>query len=146
MSKYILFVDDVRRPRECMHYMLGRIFDINMYRKDDWIIARSYKEFIDHIRDRGMPDFVSFDHDLADEHYMKTHVSDFPEYYSDGTYKEKTGYDCAAFLIEYCMDNNEKFPPYAIHSQNPVGTANIQSLIDNYKKYVNTPVSRAKLY
>lgn len=143
MSKYILFVDDIRRPRECMQYMLGRIFDINMYRKEDWVIVKNYREFTQYIKDNGAPDFVSFDHDLADEHYMKKHTSDFPEYYNDGTYKEKTGYDCAAFLIEYCMDNNIKFPPFAIHSQNPVGTDNIKSLIENYKKYVNSPVTRA---
>ncbi len=76
-----------------------------------------------------MPLFVSFDHDLADEHYHKNP--------NDSSFKEKTGYDCAKWLIEYCIDKSLKFPNYQVHSMNPIGKDNIISLIENYKNLSN---------
>ena len=48
---------------------------------------------------------------------------------------EKTGYHCAKWLIEYCIDNNEKLPAEIyIHSMNPAGSMNIKSLFETYYK------------
>ena len=73
----------------------------------------SYKEFIDFIQNKGIPDFISFDHDLG---------------------IEETGYDCAKFLVEYCLDHNLTIPNFTVHSQNPVGKENIEKLLNNFRK------------
>ncbi|WP_099365490.1 cyclic-phosphate processing receiver domain-containing protein [Sphingobacterium sp. 1.A.4] len=74
--------------------------------------ARSYAEFVKYIEKNGLPDFISFDHDLG---------------------LEKSGYDCAIWLVNYCMDNVLMLPDFEVHSQNPVGKENISSLLYNFK-------------
>lgn len=98
---YKLFIDDERYP-------IG----------DDWVIARSHDEVMDIILDRGMPIFVSFDHDLGEN--------------------KLTGYDIAKTMVEYAMDGNA-FPKdfaFYVHSQNPVGKANIEAYLNNYMKVI----------
>lgn len=50
---------------------------------------------------------------------------------------EKTGYDCAKWLVEYCLDNNLKLPKWNIQSANPVGKDNINGLLLSFSKNVN---------
>ena len=59
------------------------------------------------------------------------------EYQEKQQYKEKTGLECAKWLIDYCIDNNQELPNYLCHSQNPVGKDNILGLLDNFNKYEN---------
>ena len=59
------------------------------------------------------------------------------EYQEKQQYKEKTGLECAKWLIDYCIDNKQKLPNYLCHSQNPVGKDNILGLLDNFNKYEN---------
>lgn len=67
---YKLFLDDIRNPTECSLYMYKRIGKENLsYLDEDWVVVRNYSEFIGAIFDRGLPNLVSFDHDLAHEHY-----------------------------------------------------------------------------
>jgi hypothetical protein len=95
----------------------------------NWVVVRNYDEFVKIIIEKGMPEMISFDHDLADEHY------DFNKPYGD--YKEKTGFHCAKWLINYCIDNKMELPAVIlIHSANPAGSANIKSLFDTYQKYL----------
>jgi hypothetical protein len=44
----------------------------------------------------------------------------------------KTGLDCAKFLVEYCLDNQIHKINFQVHSQNPVGKENIESLLNNF--------------
>jgi hypothetical protein len=124
---YKLFLDDVREPVQVkwVELPLG-----------PWEIVRNYQQFVDHITKNGLPSFVAFDHDLADEHYrpsMYNKDGHYTNYYTDGTFKEKTGYDCAKWLIEYCINNNRIFPEYEVHSMNPIGKINIRSIVENFK-------------
>jgi hypothetical protein len=49
-------------------------------------------------------------------------------------------YDCAKWLINYCIDNKKELPAeILIHSMNPVGSANIKSLFDSYYKFKKLP-------
>ncbi|HEX5185705.1 MAG TPA: cyclic-phosphate processing receiver domain-containing protein [Nitrososphaeraceae archaeon] len=130
---YNLFLDDIRCPEECVHYMHRRIGPKNpLYIEEDWKIARNFDEFIYHIQVYGLPKLISFDHDLADIHYNpKTQQESF-------AYNEKTGYDCAKWLINYCIDNKEKLPEYFVHSMNLVGTENILNLFKSYEKTTYT--------
>ena len=99
---YRLFLDDERFPPEGC----------------DTLVARSYYQFVNTILTRGLPRYISFDHDLG---------------------VGKTGLDCAKWLADYCMDHKLEptFEVY-VHSQNPVGKANIESFFSSFKK--NYPV------
>jgi hypothetical protein len=48
--------------------------------------------------------------------------------------EEKTGFDCAKWLVEYCLDNKLQLPLYNIQSANPVGKANIDGLFKSFIK------------
>ena len=125
-----LFLDDIRIPKDCVNGLVPSHLN-KMYWDGDWDIVRSYNEFVDWINKNGLPDFISFDHDLADIHYGM----DFSTII-DNPHIEKTGYDAAKWLGDYCMDNKIKLPDYIVHSQNPVGKANIQGYLDNVKKFI----------
>jgi hypothetical protein len=125
-----LFLDDIRIPKDCVNGLVPSHLN-KMYWDGDWDIVRSYNEFVDWINKNGLPDFISFDHDLADIHYGM----DFSTII-ENLHIEKTGYDAAKWLGDYCMDNKIKLPDYIVHSQNPVGKANILGYLDNVKKFI----------
>lgn len=104
---YNLFLDDMRNPNKFLD-------DVR-----SWEIARNHREFTRIIQQRGLPRFISFDHDLP---------YDNPEWP-----QEKTGYDCAKWLIEYCMRTHQQLPEWQVHSMNVVGKSNIENLLKNYE-------------
>ena len=116
-----LFLDDTRNPPDFT-----------------WDVVRSFPQFVAYINLHGVPDVISFDHDLGDEHYnvwedtpqVIIHSDKEIEYHY-GKFAEKTGYDCAKWLIE-----NKHLPHTCIvHSMNPVGKKNIEFLLENaYKR------------
>lgn len=122
-----LFLDDERIPSDVTWITIPFA---------NWVIVRNYQEFVDHINENGIPQFVTFDHDLADQHYQVTieEVNSFE--YDDGDLKktfdygpEKTGFDCAKWLVDYCHTNNIDFPPFMVHSMNPIGKKRISDYI-----------------
>lgn len=132
---YNLFLDDVRMPKDAFGYM-----HLPIYISVDWIVVRNYYAFITLIENKGIPEIISFDHDLADEHY------DYQEQFNNNDIydivEEKTGYHCAKWLIDYCMDNEKELPAeIIIHSMNPAGSMNIKSLFNTYiKVYGKKPI------
>lgn len=121
VRKINLFLDDVRMPEAAFHYTMNPI-----YRNWKWVVVRDYNEFVEHIEKYGMPRFISFDHDLADVEYDPvTQRESF-------SYHEMTGYECAKWLVEYCIDNDEELPDYYVHSANPVGAKNIHGYLENF--------------
>ena len=128
----VLWLDDLRNPYLDIE---GRVPKVGG--TVEWVL--NYEQFVQWIEKFGLPDIISFDHDLADEHYTP------PEYWHDyevskkyqesQDYQEKTGMDCAKWLVEYCMDNQEKLPTFYVHSANPVGADNIRGLLENYIKH-----------
>ena len=113
-----LYLDDVRTPKDT-----------------DWEVVRSYDEFVAHIRLHGLENYelISLDHDLGDtamnEYYNNVH----PNYTLDySNIKEKTGMDCAKFLVAESMTNGIPLPAIYVHSANPIGSANIMGYINNY--------------
>jgi hypothetical protein len=115
-----LFLDDIRIPKDCVNGLVPSHLN-QFYWGSDWDIVRSFEEFINWITKNGLPDFISFDHDLADIHYEM----DFNKKYDESTI-ERTGLDCAKWLVEYCMEKGNTLPQYIVHSQNPVGKENIR--------------------
>lgn len=133
MNKYCIYLDDIRMPCDSFHYTLD-----TRYNKLEWIIVRSYNEFVTFVKKVGLSniDIISFDHDLADEHYGR---EDKP-WSTDGTidyfsYNEKTGYDCAKWLCNYALDTKSKLPEILIHSFNHEGSKNIRQYIKNFIKH-----------
>jgi hypothetical protein len=125
-----LFLDDIRNPKDCANGLVPSHLN-KFYWESDWFIVRTHNEFVDWITKNGLPDFISFDHDLADEHY----IMDFSRIL-EAIPLEKTGYDSAKWLGNYCLDNKVNLPDFVVHSQNPVGKANIQGYLDNVKKHL----------
>lgn len=135
--KNLLWLDDIRNPFINEEKKVpNNIHDWNI----NWVL--NYEQFVKWIEIFGLPDAISFDHDLADEHYI-------PEYFWDNykeskkfqkwreqSYQEKTGMDCAKWLVNYCLDNNKKLPEFYVHSANPVGANNIIFLLNNFLKVV----------
>lgn len=110
----ILFLDDIRNIEDVKW--------VN-YPDDGHSTVRSYKEFIQYIEQEGLPDLISFDHDLSLESAAGQIID------------EKTGYDCAKWLINYCYNKDLDLPAYIIHSMNPVGKQNIINILESYKNY-----------
>jgi hypothetical protein len=129
---YNLFLDDFRHPYDCVAYMR----DPMKYAKWNWVVVKNHEEFVKKIEEDGLPEFISFDHDLADEHYDNTMYQGVEEYSKKYEhFKEKTGLDCAKWLTEHCMDTKQKLPDFEIHSMNPAGGENIRSLLLSFKKF-----------
>jgi hypothetical protein len=121
---YSLFLDDERQPKSVTWVKLPLV---------DWVIVRNYDEFVKVVTERGLPNVVSFDHDLSFEHYP-FNANDVGEMRNIPyqIYNEKTGYHVVKWLIEYCRERTLKFPTYYVHSMNPVGRANIRNAIEDY--------------
>jgi hypothetical protein len=129
----LLWLDDIRNPyineeNRVPSSKNGKAYNIN------WVL--NYKQFTQWIQMYGLPDAISFDHDLAEEHYT-------PEYFWNNyeeskkfqdwkykTYKEKTGKNCAIWLVEYCKEKNLNIPKFHIHSANPVGVDYIKEVLN----------------
>jgi hypothetical protein len=123
-----LYLDDNRTPR------VSSTDTQNI----NWTIVRDYNEFTAYIEAHGIPDLVSFDHDLSIDHVehlieqagRPTHLMAL-----DYAKIERTGYHCAKWLCNYCLDNGKKLPQIlTIHSANPAGSDNIYYYLYNYAK------------
>ena len=130
-----LFLDDERKPGDVTWCELPSA---------KYVVVRNYDEFVRHVLTFGVPAFVSFDHDLADEHYrvgfeearaLEPWRMQTGESFDYGP--EKTGYDCARWLVDFCTERGAKFPKYAVHSMNPVGSVRIKQYVENAKKHLN---------
>ena len=120
-----LFLDDdadtVRRPEITVENTAWRrTMDMPLDPPDtsdlgDWVIARSYAEAESLFLEFGLPDFVSFDHDLADG---------------------KDGISVAHLIVNTDLDSGGVALPecflFEIHSGNRVGRANINGLLSSY--------------
>lgn len=128
-----LFLDDEREPRQ--------VTWVEMPPNVAWIIVRNYEEFtrtINHEARKGvLPGFIAFDHDLADEHYSGYMLvrSGIPYEEAFRNVTEKTGLDCAKWLVEtHLLPNGLPPPEFVVHSMNPEGAANIRSYLESYAK------------
>lgn len=102
---YALFLDDERHPP---------------HNGKDWCVARSVTEAIHLVEELGVPESISFDHDLG----------------SFQGRPEPSGMDFAKWLVQHDLDHNildQRFT-FTVHSMNPVGAKNIQSYMESYLK------------
>lgn len=135
--KKLLFLDDYRNPFITLEDGSSWLVFSPIPQPFQVIWVKSYNEFVEYISVNGLPNAVCYDHDLADEHYAPKEIWDNPDEVQKRmeSFTEKTGYDCAKWIVEYCMDNNLKLPLYNIQSANPVGKANIDGLFKSFLKH-----------
>lgn len=79
----------------------------------DWIVCRSSQEALDRIDEMGMPHFVSFDHDLGEDDTTMVFLRR---------------------LVNEVWDGVTPPPDYQIHSANPVGSQNIRSFMESWRR------------
>lgn len=97
---YKMFIDDERFPVS-----------------DDFVIVRSSEDAINLATDKGIPSFISFDHDLGGDDTSIVFIK---------------------WLVDFMIDNDLTLPEnfeYYVHSQNPVGKSNIESWMNNIMKH-----------
>jgi hypothetical protein len=127
-----IYLDDVRTPIE-----------------NDWIVVRSYEEFVQKVEEVGLENIstISLDHDLGPSSMQEYFSNVSPNYKLDyENISEKTGYDCAKWLVDHFYNKNPEylgmsrlvkkstipFPNVYTHSANPIGSANIMGYINNF--------------
>jgi hypothetical protein len=132
---YNLFLDDNFTPPQIADLHRTDTKDKTRYRTYRWVIVKTYDEFISTIKEKGLPDIVSFDHDLDPEHYdlifndENWNKKDEDIIIDYDIFINKTGYHAAEWLIEYCANVGVQLPICLVHSQNPVGRRNISNLL-----------------
>ncbi|HEY9048252.1 MAG TPA: cyclic-phosphate processing receiver domain-containing protein [Ohtaekwangia sp.] len=108
--EYKLFLDDIRSVQ--MIYPEAK--------DTDFVIVRSYDAFVKTIQETGLPAFISFDNDLGCN--------------ADGTLLPE-GYDAAKWLV-YESELDLSALKFYVHSSNPVAKSNIESLLNNYIRFL----------
>jgi hypothetical protein len=125
MKKMIkIYLDDVRTPVD-----------------NDWTVVRNYDEFVETINKIGLEniELISLDHDLGDTAMAEWHRNVYHNYTLDyNNIKEKTGYDCAKWLVDQWMDGQPVVDVFT-HSANAIGSANIMGYINNYRHVNRLP-------
>jgi len=140
MKNIRIYLDDVRTPISSVNEWIDEDLD--------WIVVRSYDEFVAKVKEVGLENILmtSLDHDLGDTAMKEYFENVSPNYTLDySNIHEKTGYDCAKWLVDHYYDNyvtqesrSEKkqsgiiFPSVYTHSANPIGSANIMGYINNF--------------
>ena len=123
-NKIKIYLDDVRTPVE-----------------KDWVVVRNYEQFITKVNEIGLEniDFISLDHDLGDSAMKEWHKNVYHNYALDyNNITEKTGYDCAKWLVEQWMEGQSVVDVYT-HSANAIGSANIMGYINNFRHINHLP-------
>ena len=97
---YSLFIDDLRE----LEY-------IKPTNPEEWKIARSSSEAIETVLKFGVPEFISFDHDLGWN-------------------------DTSMIFVKWWTEQFPviPFPRYMIHSSNPIGAKNLESYMNSFNR------------
>lgn len=123
---YKLFLDDVRVPNDVATYIYPTSLRL-LYELNEWVVVRSYREFVEYIQLHGLPGIVSFDHDLGF----------LPQGSGSEGVSDESGYDCAKWLVTHCITNKLDLPDFLVHSMNPIGAKNIIAYLENFQKFQN---------
>ena len=91
----LIYLDDVRTPVD-----------------KGWRVVRNFDEFVKAVEEIGLAniDTISLDHDLGDSAMVEYHRNVSPNYKLDyDNITEKTGYDCAKWLVDRFYKENPKW-------------------------------------
>lgn len=116
----VLWLDDMRDPNkyftkksETGAFLRNKAFYDKLFSNYsiNFIWVKNFEQFVKYILENGLPQFVSFDHDLGKG--------------------EKKGYDCAKWLMNYCQKTNQCLPKFFVHSANRNGIETINALLNS---------------
>ena len=128
-----IYLDDVRTPTNPNNEWVDGI--------EEWTVVRSYDEFVKTVTEIGLENIevISLDHDLGDSAMREWHTNVYHNYTLDyNNITEKTGYDCAKWLVGQWLDGKPVVNVYT-HSANAIGSANIMGIINNYRHVNRLP-------
>jgi len=133
---YNLFLDDIRQPKDCLTYTHEP-----RYGTREWEVVRSHDEFISNVTrnwaEGKFPELVSFDHDLADEHYDPAMYHGVEAYNAKSVkFDTPTGNETAKWFVQFCIDQSIELPECLVHSMNPAGKQRIKSTLQDYERYI----------
>lgn len=116
--KTVLWLDDYRNPHDkCVKagffYTWIEMYSPFQDEKVDVTWVKTYEEFVDYITTSGLPDGICFDNDLG---------------------KKLEGYDCAKWLVNYCLDNKKQLPKFSVQSDNYAAKQNIIALFEAFNR------------
>jgi len=141
MLKYVglLIEDDINGMKRAIKCAPNE-FTYSRYTNDsiDWNWVKSFEEFKKWILKFGIPEYFAFDHDLGTDAYELWHKNNgyIEKDINYDDYMTPTGYHCAKWLVDYCLDKHILFESEVhCHSQNTKGRENIVALLANFKKF-----------
>lgn len=114
----ILWLDDVRNPYKYLDkknnsntFLRNKNFYDNLKKQYNinFIWVKNIEQFSDYIVKHGLPEMISFDHDLG---------AGLPK-----------GLDCAKWLVNYCRKTKQTLPKCFVHSANPNGQREIKNIL-----------------
>lgn len=139
---YFLFLDDQRMPQDAYIYprrnekgliLIGAsLEEVSNIPRGNWEIVRSYDEFVATIESKGIPNAVSFDHDLHEDHvsyYLsETSQTGLIDY---SLFTVKTGKDCAQYFVDKLKQlGHTSKPKMFVHSANKWGAVEIKKVLN----------------
>jgi len=133
LKLYNIYLDDVRTPISPNNEWVDGL--------EEWTVVRSYDEFVEKVTKIGLKNIklISLDHDLGDSAINEWHTNVYYNFTLDyNNITEKTGMDCAKWLVEKWMDG-EPVCVVMVHSANAIGAANIMGYVNNYKHITRQP-------
>lgn len=80
---------------------------------EDFSVVRSTAEAIEWVKTNGIPSFISFDHDLGGDDTSMVFIRR---------------------MYEEIWQEGNPIPDYTVHSANPIGSKNIVSFMESWKK------------
>lgn len=131
----VLWIDDQRNP---IKYLNGNNKSNAFYRNKEFYdeLAKSYDiyfvwvknlyQFVNHIKNNGLPNFISFDYDLNSR--------EGGEGLTGLQKSNNNGINCARWLIKYCKETNQTLPKFYVHSANPKHGPEINKTLNNAPK------------
>lgn len=133
----ILWLDDQRDPYKYLNtksksatFARNKQFYDNLLKQynANFVWVKNLYQFIDYIEKNGIPQFVSFDHDLNNR--------GGGEGLSDEQKINNNGVNCAKWLVNYCKQNNQPLPKFYVHSANPKHGPEINMVLTSENKQI----------
>ena len=121
---YYLFLDDSRQP--------SKVTWMDLPQNVEWVVAKSYQEFVVAILTRGIPKFVTYDCDLCDEHYKAFFEMRHRYVIHYNEFKTKCGIDCAEWMLKQCQRLKIPHPEFLAHTMNTYARGFIENKIKKY--------------
>lgn len=141
-----IYLDDVRTPTD-----------------PEWTVVRTYHEFCEKVEEIGLKNIaiVSLDHDLDESAMVEYYNNVSPNYTLDyNNIKEPTGFHAAKWLVDHFYQTSPEWsqlpraekrkailpvPIVLTHSANPIGSANIMGIINNFLMNEAQPQSCSRI-